>query len=107
MMAQHEEFIQAIHAKKRVKINFRSKEDRGSVLTRICAPMDYGPGKKQKDGGSRYWFWDYTSDTKAHTLGLSDGQIMSMTVTDDEFDPTEFVDWATDWIIPRDWGSCS
>ena len=66
--------------------------------------MDYGPGKRIKDRIPRYWVWDYTSDTRAHVLGLLDRQITGLTVLADAFDPAEFVTWTPDWILARDWG---
>jgi hypothetical protein len=102
MITQHEQFIGAIHSKNRVKLKFYSKED-GTAVERICAPMDYGAGKKIKDGLPRYWVWDYTSDKGAHTLGLLDKQIVALDVLPDTFNPGEFVNWTPDWIVPRNW----
>lgn len=107
MIPQHQQFVAAINAKRRMELSFRSKEDGGAILKRICAPMDYGPGKRIRDRTPRYWLWDYTSDTKAHVLGLLDRQIIGMTVLPDVFDPAEFVTWTPDWVLERDWGPYS
>ena len=37
-----DEFIQAIQTLQKVRVTFFSKED-GGFLSRVCAPMDYGP----------------------------------------------------------------
>lgn len=98
-------FIQAIHDKMKVRITFFSKED-GKDITRLCAPMDYGPGRKMHDQSDRYWLWDYNSDTGVHPLPLKEEQIRSMVVLEDSFDPDEFIrtfSSAPSWIIPRDW----
>lgn len=99
-------FIQAIHDKNKLKVVFFSKED-NSLLTRICAPMDYGIGTRIKDSIPRFYLWDYTSDTKSHTLPLKMEQIKSIEVLDEIFDPAGFVKWSPNWIIPRDWGKYS
>lgn len=52
----------------------------------------------------RFHLWDYKSDTGQHTLSLNPGQIRSIEVLPDTFDPAEFVTWKTNWIVPRDWG---
>jgi hypothetical protein len=107
MINDHNQFVQAVHDKKRIEVSFRSKEDGGVILKRICAPMDYGPGKRINDPTPRYWVWDYTSDKKAHTLGLVDRDITSLRVLAETFDPSEFVTWQPAWVLPRDWDSYS
>lgn len=102
MIAQHEQFIGAIHSKNRVKIKFRSKED-GATVERVCAPMDYGAGKKIENKSPRYWVWDFTSDKGPHTLGLRDSQIVALEVLSDTFNPGEFVNWTPAWTVPRNW----
>jgi len=99
-------FIQAIREKRKVRLTFFSKED-GRNLTRVCAPMDFGPGRKIRDRRDRFWAWDYESDTGQHTLGLPPEQVRTMVVLEDSFDPAEFVTWAPAWIVPRDWGQYS
>jgi len=101
MIPNHQQYIEAINGKKRVSVRFYSEADSG-VLDRVCAPMDYGPGAGVPDGLNRYWFWDYTSNTGTHTLGLLPQQIVDLQVLGSVFDPTEFGvrPWA--WSIPRD-----
>ena len=101
-------FIQAIHDKKKLKIEFYSAED-GHAITRICAPMDIGPGRKHvQDRSDRYWVWDYESDGPKgpHSLPIKPEHIRSMEPTGDLFDPQEFIrtfSSAPSWFIPRDW----
>ena len=106
MITNHQEFINAIHDKKKLKIVFYSEEDK-CFLQRICAPMDYATGTRIKDGIPRYWVWDFDSDTKTHTLPLRHERIKSITVLNETFDPSEFVTWVTRWTIDRDWGKFS
>jgi len=102
----HEDFINAIRGKNKVKLTFYSKED-NSVLKRTCAPMDYGPSRRSHDKSDRYHLWDYDSDQDWHTLSLLPEQIVSIDVLDETFDPAEFITWDTEWFIARDWGDYS
>ena len=54
-------FIAAIHAKNKIRLTFFSKED-GTNMTRLCAPMDYGPSRRAADKQERFHLWDYESD---------------------------------------------
>jgi len=105
----HETFINAIHEKKKIRLKFFSKQDR-SILTRLCAPMDFGPGRRTKDQQPRYHLWDYESDAKNHTLSLLPDQIVSIEPTDEIFGPAEFITWdvkKSPWFLIRDWGAHS
>ena len=99
-------FIAAIHARKKIKVVFYSKED-GTFLTRLCAPMDYGPSRRARDGRDRFHAWDYESDTGQHTLPLLPEQIKEITVLEEKFEPAEFITWdvkRSPWFVKRDWG---
>jgi len=101
-----EEFIAAIHSKSKIRVTFFSKED-GHALSRVCAPMDFGPSRRAADKSDRFHMWDYESDTKNHTLSLLPHQIQSIEVLPEHFDPAEFITWQTNWFVPRDWGQYS
>ena len=104
-----EQFIKAIHEKKKVRITFFSKQDTSS-LTRKCAPMDYGPSRRTTLKNNRFHLWDYESDTQRHTLSLNPEQIKSLEVLEETFDPSEFITWDTKsspWFIKRNWGQYS
>jgi hypothetical protein len=105
----NDKFIQAIRDKRKVRVTFYSKED-GGLLTRKCAPMDYGPSRHAKQQNDRFHLWDYESDTERHSLQLNPEQISKLEVLDEIFDPSEFITWDTTenpWFIPRDWGQYS
>ncbi|MEH6472814.1 MAG: hypothetical protein V7752_16360 [Halopseudomonas sp.] len=101
-----ESFIQSIHDKIKVSLTFYSKED-GRSLTRLCAPMDFGPSGRGSDTSDKFHFWDYESDVKPHPLSLPPSQIISIVPTDNSFDPSEFVTWQPNWLVSRDWGRFS
>ena len=99
-------FLAAIHSRNRLLLTFYSKED-GRPLTRTCAPMDYGPSSRATNKADRFHFWDYDSDKARHTLSLLPEQVIEIEVLSTTFDPTEFVTWPPNWIVPRNWGLLS
>lgn len=101
-----EDFVGAIHTKNKVRVTFYSKED-GVALSRVCAPMDFGPSRRAHSQDDRFHSWDYESDQKNHVLSLPQEQVRSIEVLPDTFDPSEFVTWRPNWIIQREWGSYS
>lgn len=105
------EFIAAIHAKRKMRVTFNSKEDDGPI-TRVCAPMDYGPSNKFKDGIDRFHVWDYFPDggKNPHPIAIEPSQVRSMVTLDEIFSPAEFITWNTaqsPWHVQRNWGQCS
>lgn len=104
MHRDHDVFIAALEAQKKLRLTFFSKED-GHQLIRTCAPMDYGPSRRARDKSDRYHLWDYDSDEGRHTLSLLGDQISSIEALDEDFEPAEFVTWSpVEWFYPRDWG---
>jgi hypothetical protein len=104
MIPNHAQFIEAIHAKKKVCVRFYSKADSG-VIDLVCAPMDYGPGPGVQDGVNRYWLWDSTSNTGSPALGLRPEQILDVRVLGELFDPAGLGAPSSTWSISRDWGA--
>jgi len=101
-----ENFINAIHSKSKVKVTFFSRED-GRNLIHQCAPMDFGPSRELRNKADRFHLWDFESDKKSPILGLLIGQIVSIEVQDENFEPCEFITWPPNWFIERDWGTYS
>ena len=109
MAAFKDAFIEAIHDKMKIRLAFFSKED-GTTITRVCAPMDFGPSRRAQQKNDRYHLWDYESDVGQHVLSLNPDQVRDMLVLEDHFDPAEFVTWSTTaspWFVKRDWGDYS
>ena len=88
MIPNHNQFLEALNEKRKVRVKFYSPAD-GGVLDRVCAPIDYGSNGAVKDALNRYWLWDYASDTGAYTLGLVPQQIVSLQVLGERFDPAQ------------------
>lgn len=99
-------FIRAIHEKRKVRLTFYCKED-GCYLTRLCAPMDYGPSRRAREKNDRYHLWDYESDERNHVLSLDPSQVRNVEPVEERFDPAEFITWSTNWFVTRDWGRYS
>ncbi len=100
-----DKFIESIKNKTKIRLTFYSKQDDMNV-TRLCAPMDYGPSRKAKNKDDRYHLWDYESQSESpfHTLSLLPDQIIKMGFTDITFNPSEFVSWVPKWFVKRSWG---
>jgi hypothetical protein len=106
MRPDHQNFVDGLHGTRKVLLTFFSKED-GGHLVRTCAPMDFGPSRRAKDGLDRYHFWDYDSDKKPHALSLLPEQVVRIELLEERFDPAEFVTWdlgRSPWFLSRDWG---
>ncbi len=105
-----DQFIQAIHHKKKVRLTFYSDEDEG-LLFKKCAPLDCGPDQADTEGDELFYFWDLSIDAKPiRTISLKSGLISDLAVLDESFDPAEFITWdtgGTAWVVPRDWGEYS
>ncbi len=108
--AMDETFIRAIHDKRRVRITFYSKED-GGLLSRQCAPLDFGPSRRAKNKSNRYHSWDFESDSGAnHVLNLEPANVVKIELLPDGFDPGQIITWDTKkspWFVERDWGAHS
>ena len=89
MIPNHAQFLAACQKKQKVCVRFYSRSDSG-ILNLVCAPMDYGPGRDNKEGVNRYWLWNYASDPGSHVLGLVPQQILDLQLLGEVFDPSDF-----------------
>jgi len=88
-----------------VEVTFVTKSN--ETKTRRCIPLDYGPSTRAKDKSDKFHFIDLESSRGAHPLALLPEQILSIDLTNEHFDPSQFVTWTTNWSISRDWGNYS
>jgi hypothetical protein len=102
IMSNYEKFIQAIHNKRIIVAKIDSKEK--GVITRTCIPFDYGPSRIYKDGLDRYHLYDLDSPEGKHNLSVIPEQIIDIEITNEHFEPSDYVRWEPNWIIERDWG---
>lgn len=92
-------FLQAIADRLLVEVTFDKRD--GELVTRRCAPLDYGPYHRRK--GDCYHFLSLEPGKKSHPMGLTEDQVVSIVVTDEQFEPSEIVTWAPEWHVPRNW----
>lgn len=109
MHADHQTFIDAIEARRRLSVRFFSQKEK-KELVRICAPLDFGPLRGASDGFDRYHLWQLDRKRKPFNLPLLPADITSFTRLDETFDPADIVTWSFKpkaWHVPRDWGAFS
>ena len=109
MHADHQTFLDAIAAKRRLSVQFFNKK-LGREMTRICAPLDYGPLRGASDTEPRYQLWDLEGQRKPLNIPLLEADIVKMTPLDETFDPAAIITWAFKpgaWLVPRDWAEFS
>ena len=98
-------FVQAIHDKKIIKV-IEDTEEKGRI-ERTAIPYDFGKSNRENLAENPDKYHMYHVETK-HTVALLPEKIVAMTVTDDSFDPADYVTWTpTNWHLPRDWGNQS
>jgi len=108
MHKDYESFLKAIQQKRYVEVTFDSKEK--GRIKRKCIPFDYAISRRYKDGLVRFHFYDLESPDGNHNLSVLSEQLISLTILDQIFDPSDYVIWDTQktkWTIPRDWGKHS
>lgn len=104
-MDNHDLFIEAIHRMIIVKITVDSQEK--GLITRRAIPYDYGPSRRYKDGADRYHFYDLDSPDGAHNISILPEQLIKIELTNENFEPGDYVNWKPNWIVKRDWGRYS
>lgn len=101
----YDDFITAINDKKVIKITFDSAEK--GIITRNCIPFDYGPSRRYKDGKDRYHMYDLDSPDGSHNLSILPENLNALEITEDFFEPGDYVKWTPNWYVARDWGKYS
>jgi hypothetical protein len=109
MHADHQVFLDALAAKRLVSLRFFSKKERRE-LTRVCAPLDYGPLRGAAEPIAHYQLWDREGKRKPLNIAVAAGDVRGVTMLDDTFDPAEIITWSFKpkaWHLARDWGDFS
>lgn len=105
-MTNHEKFLQAIHERKIIKVKFNSYEK--GIIERLCLPFDFGPSRRNlKVNPDRYHFYDLDSPEGSHTLSILPEQLISIEISNQSFNPAQYVTWVPNWFTQRDWGAFS
>lgn len=97
--------IEAIRSKKIVNLTFNSYEK--GQIERSCIPFDIGPGSRGKDKREKYHFFTLDSPEGGHNLSIIPDQTLNLNITDNTFNPRDYVKWTPNWFVPRDWGAYS
>lgn len=108
MHSDHQVFVDALVAKKRLSVHFRDKE--GRMVTRICAPLDFGPLRGATEQDDRYQLWNLEGRRKPLNIALREVDVESFTALEETFDPASIITWAfkpNAWKLPRDWAEFS
>ena len=109
MHANHPLFLDALTTKHRLSVRFFHKKE-GREVTRVCAPLDYGPLRGAREPTDVYQLWDLEGKRKPFNLALADSEILEMKRLEETFDPASIITWAfkpNAWHIPRDWAEFS
>ena len=109
MHADHQIFLDAIAAKRRLSVTFFNRK-LGREMVRICAPLDFGPLRGASDTEPRYQLWDLEGKKKPLNSPILEGDIVKMTPLEETFDPAAIITWAFKpgaWLVPRDWAEFS
>jgi hypothetical protein len=109
MHAEHGSFLEALSTCHRMSVRFKNPKN-GQEVTRVCAPLDYGPLRGATSTAPVYQFWDLEGKRKPLNLPLAAENILSMQTMDETFDPGTIITWAfkpNAWHVVRDWGAFS
>jgi hypothetical protein len=89
MLIDHDIFIQAAENKKKIIITYFSGQQ-SLYLTRLCVPIQFSCSDSE-DTPDCYYFWDSEADVGERLLALPPSQIAYMELSDETFDPAEYI----------------
>ncbi len=109
MHKYYDAFVEAIHARRKIKIIMKRKHKPKPLLA-TCAPLDFGPARATVSDCFHVWKYKYRPTDDEHTIAIEPEMLTRREVIDDMFDPADVVTWNTTekpWTLPRDWGDYS
>ena len=109
MHPDHQVFLDALAAKRRLTVRFFSKKE-GKELERVCAPLDYGPLRGAAEPTPHYQLWDLEGKRKPLNIAVVAEDLRAITLLDETFDPAAIITWKfkpNAWHVTRDWGEFS
>ncbi len=89
MLANHNVFIQAVNDKKKIILTYFSGQQY-LYLTRLCVPVQFS-STDLEDASGCYYFWDSEADTGERLLALTPSQITNMELSDETFNPADYI----------------
>ena len=89
MLFNHDTFVEATKSKRKIILTYFSGEQ-NLYLTKLCVPVEYTPPDENETRGY-YYFWDPKGEVGERILGLQSSQIVYMELSDETFNPTEYI----------------
>ena len=89
MHEDHPKFMQAVNNRRKVILTHFSGRYNLN-LTKAYVPLQYAPSGEGEDSDC-YYLWDSEADVGDRVLILSPSQILYMELSDDTFDPDEYI----------------
>lgn len=90
MHHDHDIFVRATKDKRKVLLDYFDDKHKLN-FNRLCLPVYYSQAQTEGDNLDCYYLWDLASGKDKRFLGLPPSQIVSMELTEEAFDPAEFI----------------
>ncbi|MBN2270304.1 MAG: hypothetical protein JXN61_06805 [Sedimentisphaerales bacterium] len=85
----HNKFVQAVKDRKKVIVTYYSGQYRLN-LTKLCVPLQYSRSDRRNDSDC-YYLWDPEGEIGSRVLVLPPSRVMYMELSDDIFEPDEYI----------------
>ena len=89
MHCDHDLFIKAVKDRRKLILTYFSGKSY-MYITRLCVPVSYSSPDTAEDS-EYYYVWDPESDVGERIIALPPSQIEHMGLSDETFDPNEFI----------------
>ncbi len=89
MLVHHDVFTQAVENRKKVILTYFSGQQ-FLYLTRLCVPVQFS-SSGMENSSKCYYFWDSEADVGERLLALKPSQITYMELSDEIFDPADYI----------------
>ena len=80
MHGHHDIFARAVVETKKITLTFIDNESHDNVV-KHCIPVDYSPGRRERDKSELYYFWDFEGGQRDYLLSLPPDTIVTMEIT--------------------------
>ena len=109
MHPAHQVFLDALAGKHKMSVRFFHRKEK-KEMTRVCAPLDFGPLRGAHEPHDHYQLWDLEGKRKPLNFAVLPDDILEMTPLEDTFDPAAIITWTfkpNAWHVQRDWAEFS
>jgi len=89
MHTHHDIFMQAVKDRRKVIVTYFSGEYNLNLM-KLCVPLHYSPPDAAEESAF-YYSWDSGGDVGERVLALRLYQIIYMELSDETFDPDEYI----------------